>query len=151
MVERLTESIMVEYVSLKSSGNGNAVLKLLTENYSQGTSPEECILNLWLEHLRGKIPVETLNSVLNAFVDSLPESLQDRLTRPSDERDFKTPLIMVAEKARRQAEGERKAAMVQNKQIEKPPEKRKKPSKGMAKHIRRVKAAKRRSGVLPKH
>jgi len=143
MAEKLREYSDTKVDSPDSSGNGDSRLEQLKAKFSQGTSVEDCVQNLWLDHLRsrGEFPIDELKSTLNSFIDFLPQDLQADLTLPiPGDRAQRTLLIMIAEEARKEVEKEKKLAVV----------KRDKPSREMAKHIRRVKSAQRRSGVLPK-
>lgn len=131
----------------KSEGNG---LGKLIESYFQrisvGEPAEVVIKEIWAGHFRGITPRDQAVSIVSGLFEKLPEETREQLEGSWVER--KTQMMWAVEEARKQVEDERRAmAEVPNKPVKNQPEKRKKPSRGMAKHIRRVKAEERRGGI----
>lgn len=157
MMERLTEVLPFLFVAEKPSGQGNGLGRLIESYFqrvSEGEQPEKVIKDIWVGHFRGDTTGDQTIFIVAGLFGRLPEEVQQKLEEPIHRPGSEASLIILArEAAKREVEGERRKAMAEKPKmlVEKQPEERKKPSRGMAKHIRRVKSVKRRSGsVFPK-
>lgn len=139
MIERLKE-IPPQVIETESPDNGdikiiernaNRLLKMINSGV---LTPEDGIRIIWRRHFKDRLNADQRIICLDKLIDGLPEEVATELTKPIGPKG-KTRLMQIATE-------EETRAMPRGKT-------RERLSKGMRKHIRRMKAEARRRGELP--
>jgi len=162
MTERLNGSSSVVLLVEKPQGNGlGQLIEDCFQRISEGERPEVVIKGIWIDYFRGITPRDQAVSIVGGLFEKLPKDVQQKLEESVHRLGAgASRIILVREEAEKQVNEERRQITLEAKkrteeektleQIKSAGKKQKireKPSRGMAKHIRRVKAEQRRGGI----
>ena len=109
----------------------NRLLRMVNSGF---LTPEDGIRIIWRRHKKEKLNVDQRMICLDKLIDGLPEEVIEELTKPINPKGETRVMQIAAEEETR--------VMLRGKT-------RKRPSKGMRKHVREMKAEARRRGELP--